>query len=150
MYSLPKLRNLYVADNGLYDLDRQLSDIPKPIKAPLKILSLASTNRYHLPDFGILPDLYFLNISHNPIRDITTQQFSPMCNLKEVDLNNTHMGPCVCQTITTFLLRKRQADLKSSFYCDASSQGKFNTPGNVFNWVQFNNFFYHSRIDQLW
>lgn len=127
IFNLPILRNLYIADNSFGDRGFEtIQKIQKPIKAPLKILSIANNRLYKIPDFGILPELYQLNVSSNIMRDLTPQQFSPFCNLKEVDLNNTAMEKCRCEEVTRFLLKKRDAYLLSSFYCDAISSGKLN------------------------
>lgn len=119
IFNLPLLRNLYIADNGLRD--RGFEDIPKPIKAPLKILNIANNRLTKMPDFGILPDLYQLNISSNDLYDLTPQQFSPFCHIKEVDLNKTSMKPCLCESVTRFLTRKREVYLLSPLYCDTNS-----------------------------
>lgn len=123
--NLPILRNLYIADNSFGDRGfEKLQKIAKPIKAPVKILSIANNRLFKIPDFGILPELYKLNISSNILRDLTPQQFSPFCNLREVDLNNTSMEKCRCEEVTRFLFQKREATLLSSFYCDAISSGE--------------------------
>ena len=124
LFNLPMLRNLYMADNSFTDGGFETLDkIAKPIKAPLKILSIAQNRLTKIPDLGILAELYKLNISSNSMRALTPQQFSPFCNLKEVDLNNTAMGNCQCEEVTRFLQTKRDA-YTYSFYCDARSSGK--------------------------
>ncbi|CRL03552.1 CLUMA_CG016392, isoform A [Clunio marinus] len=127
IFNLPLLRNLYLADNSFGDRGFEtLEKIRKPIMAPLKVLSIANNRLYKIPDFGILPELYKLNVSSNPMRDLAPQQFSPFCNIKEVDLNNTSMAKCRCEEVTRFLYQKREVYLLSSFYCDAmSSECKF-------------------------
>lgn len=123
-FNLPLLRNLYIADNSFGDRGfESLQNLKKPIKAPLKILSIANNRLLKIPDFGILPELYKLNLSSNSMRDLTPQQFSPFCNIKEIDLNNTAMEKCRCEEVTRFLFRKREAYLLSSFYCDAITSG---------------------------
>ena len=123
LFSLPKLRNLYLQGNSLSDLHRNLERIPKPIKAPLKILNLADTRLMKLPYFGILPDLYYLNISTNPLYYVTPQQFSSMCQLSKLDLNNTQMTACTCNNVRKlFRLRKYEMELHG-MYCDTSSSG---------------------------
>lgn len=125
IWDLPLLRNLYIADNSFGDRGFEpIKNIQKPIKAPLKILSIANNRLFKIPDIGILPELHKLNLSSNVMRDLTPQQFSPFCNLKEVDLNNTAMEKCRCEEVTKFLFRKRDAYLSSSFYCDAISSGE--------------------------
>lgn len=126
IFNLPLLRNLYIADNSFGDRGFEtLVKVPKPIRAPLKILSIANNRLYKMPDFGILPELYKLNISSNPMRDLIPQQFSPFCHMKEIDLNNTVMEKCRCEEVTRFLLKKREAYLLSSFYCDVISSGVY-------------------------
>lgn len=128
IFNLPLLRNLYIADNSFGDRGFEtLEKVPKPIRAPIKILSIANNRLYKIPAFGILPELYKLNISSNPMRDLTPQQFSPFCHMKEIDLNNTVMEKCRCEEVTRFLLKKREAYLLSSFYCDVISSGGLKT-----------------------
>lgn len=119
LFQLPHLRNLYLNNNNLYDMNKNLEALIKPIKAPLQILSVANCNLNEVPSLGILPDLYFLNISSNPLKDIKSQNFSPFCNLKTIDLNETRMQPCTCQIILTYL-RHRSVMLKTEFLCDVS------------------------------
>lgn len=124
IFSLPMLRNLYIADNSFTDRGFDtIQKVAKPIKAPLKILNIANNRLYKIPDFGVLPELHTLNISSNSMRDLTPQQFSPFCNIKEVDMNNTGIEKCRCEEVTRFLYKKRDAYLLSSFYCDAISSG---------------------------
>ena len=64
IFNLPLLRNLYLADNSFTDRGfEKLQDLSKPLRAPLKILNIANNRLFKMPDFGILPDLYTLNIS---------------------------------------------------------------------------------------
>lgn len=125
VFNLPILRNLYIADNSFDDRGFEtIQKVAKPIKAPLKILNIANNRLNRIPAFGVLPELYALNISSNFMRDLTPQQFSPFCNIKEIDLNNTMMEKCRCEEVTRFLYKKREANLMSSFYCDAISSGE--------------------------
>lgn len=126
IFNLPFLRNLYLADNSFtYRGFETVEKLAKPLKAPLKILSIAKNRLDKIPDFGILPELYKLNVSSNNMRDLTPQQFSPFCNIKEIDLNDTSMEKCRCVEVTRFLYKKRDAFLLSSFYCDAITSGEF-------------------------
>ncbi|XP_059613901.1 leucine-rich repeat and immunoglobulin-like domain-containing nogo receptor-interacting protein 1 [Phlebotomus argentipes] len=122
LFSLPLLRNLYIYSNNLYELKADLEALEKPITAPLQLINIADCRLNAVPDFGILPDLWHLNISSNPLQQIQPQQFSPLCNLKTVDLNNTKMSPCACQQ-TTFYMRKRSIAIKNGmFNCDSSAE----------------------------
>ncbi|XP_053688175.1 CD180 antigen [Sabethes cyaneus] len=117
LFRLPLLRNLYVAHNALSDLDRNLPLLDKPVQAPIQILSLADCWLTKLPNFGILPDLWQLNISSNPMTELTVDQFSPMCNLRSLDLNNTQIQICSCQLITAELSTRRTKILNSHPHC---------------------------------
>lgn len=121
IFDLPHLRNLYLEQN-FFDAN-SFRLIPKTIKAPLKKLNLANNGLELIPpEFGILPELYHLNISSNLMRNLSPQQFSPFCNVKEVDLNNTAMHKCRCLEVVDFLTIVRHVDI-SSFYCKVSSAG---------------------------
>lgn len=124
IFDLPLLRHLYLERNNIVSFD----NIPKPVKAPLKKLNLANNYLESIPhQFGILPDLHHLNISSNYMRDLTPQQFSPFCNLKEVDLNNTSMHKCRCLEIYDFLTITRHIET-ATYPCkmtSLSSGGKF-------------------------
>jgi Leucine-rich repeat (LRR) protein len=124
IFNLPLLRNLYMSDNSFSDRGFDtLEKVAKPFKAPLRVLNIAQNRLTKMPDLGILPELHTLNISSNPMRDLKPQQFSPFCNIKEVDLNNTAMRSCQCEEITRFLYVKRDG-YTYGFYCDAGSSGK--------------------------
>lgn len=125
IFNLPMLRNLYMAEMNIGDAGFQgLNDIEKPIKAPLAVLSIADTRINKMPDFGILPSLTKLNISHNKMLDLTPQQFSPFCRLKEIDLYGTRMGKCQCEEVSRFLYKNRDIYMMTSFYCDANGKGE--------------------------
>lgn len=123
LFNLPRLRNLYLADNSF----RSFDNIPNPIIAPLQKLDLSRNNLDKIPkEIGILSELYHLNISSNPLRDLTPQQFSPFCHLKEVNISDSRLRNmnCDCIKITNFLTRKRDLNI-FSFYCTGSSAGKY-------------------------
>jgi Leucine rich repeat len=154
VFNLPLLRNLYIADNSFTDRGfGKVQELAKPLKAPLKILNIANNRLFKMPDLGVLPMLYTLNVSvrnfqryvikffsltpvfqSNSMRDLTPQQFSPFCNIKEIDLNNTNMEKCRCEEVTRFLYRKREAILMSSFYCDAISSGEHHKLCSTISW----------------
>uniref|UniRef100_A0A182RDJ9 Leucine rich immune protein (Coil-less) n=1 Tax=Anopheles funestus TaxID=62324 RepID=A0A182RDJ9_ANOFN len=117
LFQLPVLRNLYVSHNALYELEPALVNLEKPIKAPLQVLGLADCRLQRLPNFGVLPDLWQLNISSNPMKELTLAQFSPMCNLKTVDLNNTQIPICACQVLTAELVLRRTKIMYPPLYC---------------------------------
>lgn len=64
VFNLPLLRNLYIGDNNFKDQGfEKVQELNKPLKAPLKILNIANNRLTKMPDFGVLPDLYVLNVS---------------------------------------------------------------------------------------
>lgn len=122
IFHLPLLRALYLERNNFNT--HAFEDIPKPIHAPLKKLNLAENNLNYIPhEFGILPELRHLNISSNRMIELTPQQFSPFCNLKEVDLNNTQMNKCLCVDIVEFLVFKRNISITAGF-CKNIAEGE--------------------------
>ncbi|XP_037034662.1 asporin-like [Bradysia coprophila] len=125
LFSLPLLRNVHASDNPLVHLHKDLENLAKPISAPLQLINLASCKLNKVPDFGVLPDLYMLNISSNELFDVTPQQFSPMCGLNSIDVNDTKIPPCQCQALS-FYFRRRAITVKNLMNCDASSAELFN------------------------
>lgn len=76
-----------------------------------------------VPDFGILPDLVYLNVSFNPFDEITPQQFSPFCNLQKLDIqNSSHLNPCTCKSLHEYFDR-RLIYLNHSFDCPTIHEG---------------------------
>lgn len=119
LFSLPRLRNLYLADNFFKTFD----NIPKTIIAPLQKLSLANNRLDEIPkEFSILPELVHLNLSSNTLKDLKPEQFSPFCHLREVNISNSNMSPCDCEKIRRFLVYKRDVNI-FLFYCDANPAG---------------------------
>lgn len=86
LLNLQRLRKLRYDDNVLEweRLEADLQKLEKPIAAPLQLLSLADCSLKAIPNFGILPHLVRLNVSHNGLDVLTPQQFSPFCRLEEV------------------------------------------------------------------
>lgn len=127
IFYLRSLRNLYLADLRCGDRGFEtLNSIDKPIQAPLNILSISNNRLSRIPDFGILPYLHRLNISHNHMHSLTIQNISPFCQLKSIDLNGTDVEKCRCSEILTFLFNKLGADLSTPFYCDEDPASESN------------------------
>lgn len=103
LFNMNRLRNLYVHGNKLLHLNNDLVKVPKPIAAPLQIIDLANTYLYEIPNFGILPDLWKLNVSGNPLTKISADQFSPLCALTKIDFNDTEVPNCQCHALTRYL-----------------------------------------------
>lgn len=101
IFNLPFLRKLYLADNELRN--EGFAGVKKPIKAPLVYMNLASTEIDRIPDLGILPELFHLNVSNNLLKQLTPEQFAPLCQIKYVDLNRTQVVGCQCVKINVFI-----------------------------------------------
>lgn len=101
IFGLTSLRKLYLAENELHN--EGFSIIKKPVKAPLVYLNIASTEIDKIPDLGILPELFYLNISLNILKQLAPEQFAPLCQIKHVDLNGTKVGGCQCVKINIFM-----------------------------------------------
>ncbi|XP_041974768.1 toll-like receptor 2 [Aricia agestis] len=89
IFQMRSLRILYLGGNPLLHLKLDNLDIKKPIKAPLEILDLSDCKLKSLPDFGILPQMSFYNISYNPLTSLDARTFSSMCKLSNVDLTES-------------------------------------------------------------
>lgn len=99
--------------------------LEKPVIAPLQKLAFASCRLSSVPDLGILPDLVMLNVSFNPLDQITPQQLSQYCSLKIVAVESpTEMSPCMCQTLRSYFER-RAIQLKDWYDCPTIHEGKF-------------------------
>ena len=120
LFKIRTLRNLYVAGNNLVMLSSDLKTIEKPIPAPIQVLSIADCRLRFMPDFGILPELWQLNISNNPLVDIGVEHFAPCCNLKKLDWNNTDLlgNVCKCQRLTSALVAKNVNIEGNGMECD--------------------------------
>lgn len=107
---MDRLRNLYVAGNKLTRLQIDIDSITHPITSPFQVLSLANTFITKLPNFGILPDLWHLNLSNNALIELKFSQFQGLCGLKSVEFNSSIMPQCECRTID-FKLFERGVDI---------------------------------------
>lgn len=123
LFNLERLRNLYVQGNKLLHLHIELAMVPKPIKAPLQIVNIASAYLMKVPDFGILPDLWQLNISGNPLLEINAEQFSPLCALNSVDFNETQVPNCQCHALSRYL--KVRDVTVDNLVCDSVPLGEY-------------------------
>lgn len=65
-----------------------------------------------------------LNISSNELLDVTPQQFSPLCSLSSIDVNNTKIRPCPCQALSQYF-RRRSITMINGINCDTSSTGMY-------------------------
>ncbi|CAD7014813.1 leucine-rich repeat and immunoglobulin-like domain-containing nogo receptor-interacting protein 1 isoform X2 [Ceratitis capitata] len=103
IFQLPSLRNLYVDSNELFNLDRDLQALQTPIQAPLEYLNVADCGLTNLPNLGVLPKLWQINASTNPLTDLTMDTLANTCNLRTIDLTKTELSNCACQQVTRYL-----------------------------------------------
>ncbi|XP_063700591.1 relaxin receptor 2 [Culicoides brevitarsis] len=107
---MDRLRNLYVAGNKLSRLDADIASLTRPITSPFQILNLADTFISRIPKFGILPDLWQLNVSDNTLSHLTFDQLQGFCGLRSIDFNNSYVPVCECRLIDVKLF-ERGADV---------------------------------------
>lgn len=117
LFDLPLLRNLYINDNALTHLASDLKLVNKPIRAPLQILSLSKCRLDSIPDFGILPDLYSLNISSNDLSQIEPHSLSAFCTMRKIGINETRIPMCKCLQMSQYL-RERRIYMQDGINCD--------------------------------
>lgn len=133
--NLPSLRKLYLADNELYN--EGFKSIKKPVRAPLVYLNIALTEIDRIPDLGILAELLTLNVSGNILKQLTPQQFAPLCQIKFVDLNQTKVDGCQCLKINIFM----EIELKRSpiLNCGTAPKSKYKNifKDNIFQLLFF-------------
>lgn len=94
---MDRLRNLYIAGNKLSRLEADINSLTRPITSPLQILNLAETYISRIPKFGILPDLWSLNVSGNTLSHLKFDQMQGFCGLRTIDFNNSHVPVCECR-----------------------------------------------------
>lgn len=93
------------------------------MKAPLQLLNIGSCRLNVVPNLGILPQLVVMNISNNPLREVTAQQFSGFCSLTSIEIQNaTEMPPCMCKAINIYF-RNRTITMKNGLDCSTESEG---------------------------
>ncbi|XP_043066845.1 leucine-rich repeat-containing protein 4C [Drosophila bipectinata] len=102
LFQLPRLRNLYIDSNELTSLD--LRGLEKPIRAPLEYLNIANCELKELPDFGIMPKLWQLNASRNPLDNFQVDSLANFCHLQVIDLTKTQISQCGCQQVTNHIM----------------------------------------------
>ncbi|KAH8400900.1 hypothetical protein KR009_001678 [Drosophila setifemur] len=102
LFQLPRLRNLYIDSNELTSMD--LRGLEKPIQAPLEYLNIANCELQELPDLGVLPKLWQLNASMNPLQNFQIDTMANFCHLQVIDLTRAKISKCVCQQVTNHIM----------------------------------------------
>lgn len=88
IFQLPSLRKLYLSGNPLIHMD--LNKLAQTsIGAPLELLDISNCKIKVLPEWGLLPQLMFYNISHNPLISLEVKYFPVMCNLATIDITES-------------------------------------------------------------
>ncbi|XP_030386542.1 leucine-rich repeat-containing protein 4B [Scaptodrosophila lebanonensis] len=105
LFQLPKLRNLYADSNDLVYLEQDLQTLTKPIRAPLEYLNIANCELHDIPDLGILPNLWQLNASSNPLQNFNIDKLANLCHMSVIDLTKTQISQCSCQQVNNHLYR---------------------------------------------
>nr|XP_013119078.1 unnamed protein product [Stomoxys calcitrans] len=103
LLQLPSLRNLYIDSNELINMERDLEALETPIRAPLEYINVADCGLQDIPNFGILPKLWHINASMNPLMDLSIERFANWCNLKSIDLTQSKLNQCQCQQVNNHL-----------------------------------------------
>lgn len=92
--------------------------------APLQKIYMANCDLLSIPDFGILPDLIYLNVSFNQFEDLKPQEFSPFCKLGTLVINNSTKNiPCTCKKTLQTYFDRRLIILNDSLDCTTDHEG---------------------------
>lgn len=93
------LRRLYLSGNPMEDLTL-------PSAYNLEYLSLHKCRLKKLPSLGVLPSLQELNLTANPLTNLTPKDIAPFCRLKKLHLPETlYQQPdneCECHRLLTW------------------------------------------------
>ncbi|XP_029163241.1 leucine-rich repeat transmembrane neuronal protein 4-like isoform X2 [Nylanderia fulva] len=112
LFQLPYLHTLYLGHNLLYDSVFNVT-------SPLRLLELSKNLLTVIPNIGIQPTLFHLDVSYNKITSISTEDLAPFCSLKELDLTGNRIkfnaSNCDCQAFNAWV-RLRQIKMKSDLY----------------------------------
>lgn len=124
IFQLPSLRKLFFSYNQNTNILEDIERL-KPITSPLQYLELAFDDLNELPDLGVLPTLFYFNITGNANVKFNSSKFAGICNLKALNNNDTTASfddPCECWSLEKWL-EGRGVEFQS-FSCKAKI-GKF-------------------------
>ncbi|XP_029162253.1 LOW QUALITY PROTEIN: chaoptin-like [Nylanderia fulva] len=114
LFQLPYLCTLYLGNNRLIDLAFKVK-----VTSPLRLLELSKNLLTVIPNIGIQPTLFHLDVSYNIITSISTEDLAPFCSLKELDLTGNKIrfnaSSCDCQTFNAWV-KLRQIKMKPDLY----------------------------------
>lgn len=108
IFQLPSLKKLQLNGNPLMQMDGQFNALSRPIKAPLQYLDMSGCSLSKIWNWGIVPQLTFYNISHNPLADLEMSHFVDMCKLMKVDLTKSVDKVRLCDLKPTIAWLKRK------------------------------------------
>lgn len=121
---LTELEVLDLSTNGIRQLP---SDLPSPLRRlylsenplenfslssayNLQFLTLANCQLKQLPSIGVLPSLEDLNLTGNPLTDLTPKDLAPFCRLRTLHLPETlYQQPdyeCECHKLLTWTTQR--------------------------------------------
>lgn len=124
IFQLPNLRKLYLSGNPLIHMD--LNKLAQTrIGAPLELLDISNCKIKVLPEWGLLPQLMFYNISYNPLTSLDVKYFPVMCNLAKIDITKSIENIRLCNlkpAITWF--QDRHIYFHLDDYSTLNSRGK--------------------------
>lgn len=87
---------------------------------------MANCELTSIPDFGILPDLVYLNVSFNLFEELKPQEFSPFCKLTTLVINNsTKYIPCTCKKSLQTYFDRRLIKMNDPLDCTTDHEGTF-------------------------
>lgn len=120
---LPHLENLLVAANFIDDSSLQNS-AKLVVAAPLIRLDIAQNKLTNIPNIGILMQLNVLNVSRNNLSSFRIQHLTSFPELKDFDISNTSINPCLCKEIKSVLFQRRLKNLTVSRSCSTSGHDR--------------------------
>ncbi|XP_029163247.1 chaoptin-like [Nylanderia fulva] len=112
LFQLPYLHTLYLGHN-------MISDFVFNVTSPLRLLQLNNNLLNVIPNIGVQPTLFYLDVSYNYITSISTEDLAPFCSLKKLYLTGNRIrfnaSSCDCQAFNAWV-KLRQIKTKPNFY----------------------------------
>ncbi|XP_058793668.1 tsukushi [Phymastichus coffea] len=123
LFRMNNLRNLYFEENQLHDPVFEVTGVT----APLKWLYLSGNKLTQIPRLSPIPLVTILNVSHNQITRVTTEDIAPLCLLEYLDLRDNPIQfdqkTCECYTFKEWI-KFRKINLNMTVDCPKNLQKK--------------------------
>ncbi|OXU22094.1 hypothetical protein TSAR_003230 [Trichomalopsis sarcophagae] len=125
LFQLQSLRNLYVNSNKLGDSSFNVSGV----RSPLNWLHASNNQLTRLPRLAPLAMLTKLNVSHNHISRLSSEDIAPLCSLQLLDLTGNPLkfseNNCECHEFNKWI-KKRSIQLipKPQLECPSSMRDR--------------------------